>query len=340
VRLTETRYSTPALRRAFFNELASRARAINGVEALTVADGAPPSRQFTIGALQVEGQPDPPAGTTSFVDVNGGEPDFFKVMGIRLVQGTTFTDTSAAAAQVVINEGFARKYWPGRSALGKRVRIVFNGKGDWRTIVGVAVNASTGGLGAEASAPMLYTPSNDHFQPVLVVRTAAAASPMADLRALVRGIDPLLPTPSVTSIADAMQKSIADPRFTMLLLTTFTTLALVLSAVGLYGVLAHAVAQRTREIGIRVALGATRRNIARAVVSQGVLLALGGIVCGMIGAKWATKLVDEMLYGVSRGDPLSFVIGGCVLLATAVVACIVPMRRAVSVDPLIAMRAE
>lgn len=137
-----------------------------------------------------------------------------------------------------------------------------------------------------------------------------------------------------------MRDSIAGPRFTMLLLAIFTMLALVLAAVGLYGVLAYAVAQRTREIGIRIALGATRRTIARAIVGQGALLATCGIIVGLAGAFWATKFIDKMLYGVSRGDPYSFAAGALLLFATAMAACLVPMRRAVGVDPLIAMRAE
>jgi ABC-type antimicrobial peptide transport system permease subunit len=126
----------------------------------------------------------------------------------------------------------------------------------------------------------------------------------------------------------------------MLLLAAFTVLALVLAAVGLYGVLAYAVAQRTREIGIRIALGATRRDIARGILGQGVALAIGGIVVGMAGAYWASRFIDHMLYGVPRGDPYSFAAGAVLLFGTAMAACLIPMRRAVAVDPLIAMRAE
>ena len=144
----------------------------------------------------------------------------------------------------------------------------------------------------------------------------------------------------MTNVEDAMHDSIAGPRFTMLLLSSFTVFALLLAAVGLYGVLAYAVAQRTREIGIRIALGATRRAIARAIVRQAAVLACVGMVIGLAGASWATKFIDKMLYGVPRGDPYSFAAGALLLFGTAMVACLVPMRRAVAVDPLIAMRAE
>jgi putative ABC transport system permease protein len=297
-------------------------------------------RNFIIGAMQVEGEPVPPPGTTSFVPYNGVKPDFFRVMGIRLVAGTTFSDTTEDSKQVLVNEGFARKYWPGRSAVGHRLRLVFNGQGDWLTIVGVAANAFTAGLTDDASTPMFYRPFQGDYQPALIVRAAAGAHPIANVRALIPAIDRRLPPPAITNVEDAMAQSISGPRFTMLLLAAFTVLALVLAAVGLYGVLAYAVAQRTREIGIRVALGATRQAVARAVVGQGARLALVGILFGLAGSFWATKLIEKMLYGVSRSDPISFAAGALLLFGTAMLACFVPMRRAVGVDPLIAMRAE
>jgi putative ABC transport system permease protein len=333
-------YEAHAAKQAFYDELSARARVIPGVQAVTLAEGAPPMRNFLIGAMQIEGEAPPPAGTTAFISYNGVTPNYFKLMGIRLVEGTTFSDSSQSSKQVMVNEGFARKYWPQRSAVGHRLRLVFNDKGDWLTIVGVAANAFTGGLTDEATAPMLYTPFQGDYQPALIVRAERGGNAIASVRRLVTTIDRRLPPPSITSVEDAMAQSIAGPRFTMLLLAAFTLLALVLAAVGLYGVLAYAVAQRTREIGIRIALGATRRAIARAVVGQGALLAAAGILVGLAGSFWATKLIEKMLYGVPRSDPISFAAGALLLFGTAMAACFVPMRRAVGVDPLIAMRSE
>ena len=338
--LNDKAYPNHAAKRAFYDELVARARAVRGVQALTLAEGAPPMRNFIIGAMQVEGQPTPPAGTTSFISYNGVKPDYFRVMGIRLVAGTTFSDTTEDSKQVLVNAGFARKYWPGQSAIGHKLRLLFNGQGDWLTIVGIASNAFTAGLTDDATEPMLYTPFHGDYQPALIVRAAPAANPIAAVRSLVPAIDRRMPPPAVTNVEDAMTESISSPRFTMLLLAVFTVLALVLAAVGLYGVLAYAVAQRTREIGIRIALGATRRAVARAVVGQGAVLAVFGIVLGLVGSFWATKLIEKMLYGVPRGDPISFAAGALLLFGTAMAACFVPMRRAVAVDPLIAMRAE
>ena len=331
----------PAARQAFFAELESRAKTLGGVESATMAEGAPPMMNFILGALQIEGEAPPPPGTSGFVRYNGVQPNYFRTMGIRLVAGATFSDTSEKSDQVMVNEGFARKYWPGQNAVGHRLRVIrFDGKGDWQTIVGVAADAFVSGVTNEASQPILYQPFRGQFQPALIVRTKSGANAMASVRALIPSIDRTLPPPNVTNVEDAMAESIAGPRFTMVLLAAFTILALVLAAVGLYGVLAYAVAQRTREIGIRIALGATRRAIARAIIGQGAVLAVTGIVLGLGGAYWATKFIDQMLYGVPRGDPYSFAAGALLLFATAMAACLVPMRRAVAVDPLIAMKAE
>jgi len=333
-------YPTTLARQAFLADVTARMRRVSGVEGLTISTAVPPWRSFLLGALQVEGEPLPPAGTTSFIDYNRIEPDYFRFMGIRLVEGSTITDTSKAAAQVVVNAGFAKKYWPRGSALGRRIRVVYNGQGDWMTIVGVVGNALTSGLMDEASQPMMYLAAIDSYEPAVLVRVAPGADPIPSIRTVVAQADPRLPSPNVTNVESVMQRSIAGPRFTMTLLVIFTGLALVLAAVGLYGVMAYAVAQQTREIGIRIALGATRSAIASSVLRRGVLMAATGALVGALGARWASKLLESMLYGVGRTDPLSFAIGVAVLLATALAACLVPVRRAVAVDPLTSIRAD
>ena len=333
-------YPEGPVRLAFLQQVAERVRGIPGVQGVTVAAGAPPSRSFMIGALQIEGQPEPPAGTTSFIDYNGIETNYFRTMGIRIVEGSTITDTSEAAAQVVVNRGLAKKYWPGKSPLGKRLRVVFNGEGSWATIVGVAADAFTGGLTSEAADPMLYMGTQDRFSPVLIVRAKPGLDPIPTVRSIVTQLDATLPPPRVADVESAMARSIAGPRFTMTLLVAFTGLALLLAAVGLYGVMAFSVAQRTREIGIRIALGATRRTVAKSILWQGTAMALLGGAVGLVGARWGTKLLEHMLYGVQQTDVMSFVLGGVVLVATAMVACIVPMRRAIAVDPLTAIRSD
>jgi putative ABC transport system permease protein len=342
VLLPRDRYEATAARDDFLDQVAERIARVPGVQATTIAAGAPPSRSFTIGGLQADGEPDPPPGTTGFIDYNGIHPNYFRTMGIRIVAGSTLTDTSKKSTQVVVNTGLVKKYWPGQSALGKRIRVVFNGQGEWKTIVGVVGDAFTGGLTAEAGAPTLYMPSRSHHKPVIILRAAAGRDPIPAIRGIINQLDPMLPAPTATvsNVEEAMARSIARPRFTMVLLVSFTLLALVLAAVGLYGVMAYSVAQRTRDIGIRIALGATRRDVARSVLRQGSVLAIVGAAVGLLGARWGSKLLEHSLYGVDRSDVASFALGAIVLVATAVLACIVPMRRAVAVDPLVAIRAD
>jgi len=338
--MSRAAYPNAAVRQAFLQQVAERIRTVPGVQDVTVAAGAPPSRSFMIGALQVEGQPEPATGTTGFIDYNGIETNYFRAMGIRILEGSTITDTSAAASQVVVNQGLAKKYWPGKSPLGKRLRILYNGEGTWATIVGVAADAFTGGLTSEAADPMLYMGTQDRFSSVVILRAKPGTDPIPTVRSIITQLDATLPPPRVADVESAMARSIAGPRFTMTLLVAFTGLALLLAAVGLYGVMAFSVAQRTREIGIRIALGATRRTVAKSILWQGTVMALFGGAIGLVVARWGTKLLEHMLYGVEQTDVMSFALGGVVLVVTAMVACIVPMRRAIAVDPLTAIRSD
>jgi putative ABC transport system permease protein len=265
-------------------------------------------------------------------------PDYFRMIGMRFTLGGPFTDTTTAGAQAIVNEAMARDLWPDQSAMGRKLRVVYNGQGQWRTIVGVVGNALTLGR-TDRGQPMLYLPGAG-FSAVLLARAAGDAGIMNRLAQVANEIDPSLAPPTVKSIEDGMRRSMAGPRFTMTLLSIFAGIAVALAAVGLYGVLAYSVAQRTREIGIRVALGATRGRVALSVMSQGMVLAALGAVLGLIGARWGTALIGSQLYGVRQTDVASFVIGGGALVAIATLACLIPAQRAVRVDPLIAMRAD
>lgn len=339
--LPESRYKAPASRAAFASELKSRLRATQGVKELAFAGTPPGARSFSVGTFEIDGAPATNDGGSSFTDVNVIERDFFKVMGIRLVEGSLFTDTTESANQVIVNAGFARAHWPSGGAIGRRVRIAYQGRGTWMTIVGVASEAATTGPTAVSSAPLLYSsPSEVNERVALMVRTNGSVDLASTVRQLVKSIDPEMAPPKIESTEELVAKTIAGPRFTMLLLTTFTLLALLLAAVGLYGVMAYSVAQRTREIGIRIALGATQHAIAKSVVTRGVVLAFIGAVIGLAGAYWGTRLIAKMLYGVAPLDLASFATGAVVLIVTAVVACVVPTRRALAVDPIRAIRAD
>lgn len=342
ISLPKGRYETAAARGAFFSELTTRLRAVRHVEALSIAAVPPGSRSFSVGRFEIEGEPiNASAAGSSFTDVNTIDQHYFETMRIPLLEGTLFTDTSEAASQVVVNAAFARSHWAPGGALGKRVRVAYNGEGAWSTIVGVAGEAETTGPGLGSTAPILYSPlSSPGLQESIMIRTDGPVDLARTLRGLIKGIDPRVPVPAVQSAEEYLSRSIARPRFTMALLTVFTLIALVLAAVGLYGVMAYSVAQRTREIGIRMALGATRERIARSVLRRGIAFAVIGAAAGLALAYWGTRLLAKLLYGVAPLDAPSFVAGAVVLTLTALVACIVPTRRALAVDPIAAIRAE
>ena len=340
LRMPESRYATPASRAALVTEVLARAEHAPGVRAITAAGAAPGARNFSIGRLEIEGEALPPEGSSSFIDVNNVLPSYFSATGMRMIEGTSFTDTTGAARQVVINSAFARKHWPNASALGRRLRILRSKNEPWSTVVGVVGDAATSGAGMASAAPFIYSPlgSDDNGISVLV-RVDGDAKRVAPIHDMVKQIDRKLAAP-VRSAEETVSRSISGPRFVMLLLTVFTSLALVLAAVGMYGVMTYTVTQKTREIGIRVALGASSSRIARSVLVKGAALAVVGSAIGLSFAAWGTKLIESQLYGVARSDVVSFAAAVVVLVGAALIACVVPTRRALSVDPITAIRAD
>lgn len=332
---------------ALVRDLVVRLRGMPGVQGVAIAGYPPGTRGFLIGQLEVQGEPKPTGNPTGFIDYGRAGQNYFQVMQIPLESGTIFTDTSAASRQVLINAGFARSHWgKASSPIGQHVRIGPDADEPWYTVVGVVGDAKTDGPHAESTAPMLYFPwaeppdtvTPPQLPAVLVrAREGTAVLPLvtrASREVGLRGV------PRVDNVAEMLRGQMAAGRYIMLLLTIFASLALVLAAVGLYGVMAYTVSQRTREIGIRIALGAPRTRIARSVLLRGVLLAVAGAALGVVGAHWGTRLVESSLYGVTRTDPWSLAAGVIVLVAAAVVACVVPTRRALAVDPMTAIRAD
>jgi len=320
-------------------DLEARLRGASGLTSVARTNSPPGWFFFRIGALETQGEPPAPTGTTSFIRASTTEPSYFQTMGIRFVEGSTFGDTTITSREVIVNEGYARKHWPRGSALGHRLRVAFNGTGDWYTIVGVVNDVSAGGPMSDASVPMLYFAASNHQQKAFLVRTNGVAKPLTSLRALVAAVDPRLMV-EIESARQTAAAAIAEPRFVMALLAVFTALALMLAAVGLYGVMAYSVAQRTREIGIRIALGSPRGRIGRLVVQRGLALAVVGAAIGLGVSAWGTKLIASSLFGITRSDPASFVAGAVVLIAVALAACVIPTRRALAVDPVTAIRAD
>jgi len=340
--MPQARYADAAARNALTSQLVDRIRGVHGVREVALSSVGPYGRTAHVGALEVNGEGPPDASEQGMVDMNDVQTTYFRVMGMRFVEGGTFTDTSKSSRQVIVNEGYARKHWKRGTAVGQRLRLVYEGKpvDDWMTVVGVVPDAMLTGPVAETSAPLVYSPGSTGSAPTIMFRTDGAIDPAVTVRSLVHALDPRLPPAYVVNMETLVRNSQARPRFVMLLLSGFTLIAIVLAAVGLYGVMAYSVLQRTREIGIRVALGATQGAIARTVIARGATLAALGALFGLGGAYWATHLLTSLLFNVSPLDRVSFGAGAAVLIATSLLACVAPARRVLAVDPVTAIRAD
>ncbi|HSQ29810.1 MAG TPA: ABC transporter permease [Gemmatimonadaceae bacterium] len=342
--LPPSRYTTDADRMQTINAALARARSIPGVTGATKAAELPPASMYQLFPIEAEGAP-VDRGPMQMAR-NDVDPNYFSVLGIRLLAGATFTQGAATRHEVIINDGLAHRLWPDGPAVGRRIRFIHASDTtppEWLRVVGVADNIPIQSLKNDRTAPMVYFPNDEEhagYGASIGVRTLLGIDPTAAWREIVRALDPKLALPRVRTVSSALEETIATQRFTMVLLAAFASLALLLSAIGLYGVISFVVTQRTREIGIRVALGATAGHVARAVVARGFLLSVEGIAIGLIAAVWGARLLSSALYGVSVVDPLSYGVTAAVLLVISLAACLVPMRRAVGIDPAITMRAE
>lgn len=348
--LPRARYQAQQSQDGFVKELLERVRALPGVEAATQALAAPPS-SIMVSGLEIRGQALADAESRSAYAYNFVRPGYFRTLGIPLLAGRTFSDAEIASGEaVVVNEAAVRRFWPAESALGHQLRI---GPNKWATVVGVVGDVEMNGMdgvGQATHRPQFYRPYGPVGLPtffgapprvLLIVRSAADPAPViAAIRAAVNAFDAEVAVPSVTLAETALARSIDGPRFNMGLLTAFAVLALVLAAVGLAAVTSYAVAERTHEIGIRMALGAREGNVRRLVILQGMSAAVAGVLVGVIGALGATRLISSLLYGVAPSDPLTFAAVAVLLLAVALVASWLPTERATRVDPIVALRAE
>jgi len=275
--------------------------------------------------------------------------NYFAVLGISLLGGRTFDAQSAQRNEVVINETFAKQLFPADagSPIGKRFRSAGNGTdveaSPWYTVVAVARDAIMHGLLNDGVEPTVYFPFGGGpttGRTTLIVRGTDDPRFPERLRQLAASLGSGGVLPTITNVEQELSDSIAEPRFSMRVLAAFAALAVVLAAIGLYGVISYTVARRTREIGIRMTLGATRNSIARLVVADGLRLSVVGVALGLVGAVAATRVIQTALYGVQRGDPWSFALGAIALLVVSAAACLVPTIRATAVDPTVAVRAE
>jgi len=274
-------------------------------------------------------------------------PRYFETMGIPLLKGRAFTeeDKAESPAVIVISETTARQFWPGEDALGKQLKIGFpsNSENKWLTVIGVVKDVRQYELVVEPK-PQMYLPFTqaNFFEPrALVVKTnLEPLSLAATVRKTVWEIDRDQPVSNIASMENIVSNSVARQRFSMLLLGIFASLALVLAAVGIYGVMSYSVAQRTPEIGIRMALGAQRGDVLKLTIGQGLRLVVTGVIIGLAAAFVLSRVMSSLLFGISPTDPLTFITISLVLVSVAILASYIPALRASRVDPMFALRYE
>jgi putative ABC transport system permease protein len=324
---------------AFTEGVAARLAASPGVEAVAFAHMGPTDAGWTT-RVTIDGRPEPPPGEQDEASYRPVSAGYFETLGIRLAKGREFSHFDAAGRPLVavVNEAFAARHFPGEEPLGQRI-VVF---GAPREVVGVAPNERFSGLEA-GPATAMYLPLAQNPQPALVLIVRGAGKPLElapAVRESVRAVDPTLALFELTSAEEALASSLEQRRFTLLLLGGFAAVALALAAVGIYGVVSFAVSERTREMGLRIALGAEPRHVFGMVVRQGLGLALAAIGAGTLLALALGRVMERLLFGVEARDPATLAAVVVILLAAAFLASAVPARRATRVDPTTALRAE
>ena len=341
-------YKEAAQQFAFFTGLEARLKRLPGVTALAVGDSIPPAGQMRstiLAAVEVAGKPPLAEGTGGPVGWRAVTPDYFSALAIPIIEGRAFRqeDRLPTETPIILGETLARKLFPGESAVGKQLRL-FKDPGPWRTVVGVAANVKNDGLQTNGD-PEFYLPwKNDPLINLhagyIIVRTRMNPMSVASrMRSETAALDATLPV-TIETMSQRVGKLTERPRINAMLLCLFAGIAVLLAAVGIYGVIGFLVLERTREIGVRLALGATPQSILKMVLSSVARCTIGGALLGLLGAWFCTRLLDSLLFEARAHDPVVFALAIFALVAVALCAAWIPARRAMRVDPMIALRYE
>ena len=346
IALSRARYPEPERQAAFFQQAIQRVASLPGVEAAGVTSLLPLGGADTKISFNIEGRPSFPKGEAPAARYQIASPDYFRVMNIPLRKGRSFTEQDAKDSPpvVVVSEAFARRFFADEDPIGKRVLIDTAGENPLpREIIGVVGDVRHGGLDAKTEmgfyVPHLQSPARNLE---LVVRSSSIEPSLlaGGVRGVIKEIDKDQLIWEMRTMSGLAARSVAPRRFNVWLLGIFALVALALATVGIYGVIAYSVAQRTHEIGLRMALGARPADVLRLVVGQGMRLVLIGVGLGLLGAFALTRVMTSQLYGVSATDPLTFAVVALTLATVALLSCLVPARRATKVDPMVALRYE
>jgi len=345
IALLGSRYKDPGAQAEFFKQLLERMKSLPGVRWASVSRGLPVEGWNGMGFVTEE-NPSPPPNEEPDANYLVIGPDYFRVMGVPLLEGRFFTDqdTNESARVVIVNEKLARKQWPGQDPIGRRLRMDGNNNSPWLTVVGVVGNVRTQWPFPDFLSE-LYVPYTQYpwllFPRHLIVRTVSNPTGLATAIAHeVKALDKDQPISDIRSLDQLVAEAVAQQRFAMVVLGAFASLALILAAVGIYGVMAYSVTQRTHEIGLRMALGAQPGDVLSLVVGRGLILTLVGVGAGLAGALALTRFLSSLLYEVRPTDFGTFAAVSLLLIGVALLASYIPARRATKVDPMVALRYE
>jgi predicted permease len=345
LKMSGRRYEgAPAVKESY-RQVWERLQQLPGVSAAGGVTSLPLSQMFAWGPIIVEGRTPLPGESFLNADQRVVGGNYFEAMQIPLLKGRLFNeqDTPEKPRVALVDDAMARELWPNQSPLGKRIKPAgVDASGPWMTVVGVVGRIKQDALDSDPRIALYFSHTQYPARTMnVVIRSSVAPAPLiAETKRVIRELDPDLPLYNVRTMSQRVDESLSRRRFTMLMLSLFAGLALALAATGIYGVIAYLVSQGTREIGIRLALGATRGHILRLVIRQGLSLAIVGISLGVVGAFLFARVMESLLFGISSRDAATFSAIALTLLAVALLASYIPARRAAQVDPMVSLRCE